>query len=104
MEENSIEILQTDCKGAIIKLQEELLNRKRLLTENNIEIEGQNLTHTTVKLKDCRSMLLTLGDELCEISRKLSLATRATEMESEFEKQMDLDFGLMNLSDEMYSA
>ena len=57
-----------------------------------------------MKLKECRSRLLTLGDELCEINRRLSLATRATEMETEFEKQMDLDFMLMNLSDKMYSS
>ena len=104
LDENSIATLQTECKGARIKLQEELLNGKRLLIESNIDFEGRDITQIKVSLKECRSRLITLGDELCEINRKLALATRATEMEIEFEKQMDLDFGLMNLSDAMYSS
>ena len=82
MEENSIETLQTDCKGARIKLQEELLYGKRLHIQSNIEFEERDITQVKVKLKECRSRLLTLGDELCEINRKLSLATRAIEMET----------------------
>ena len=37
MEENNIETLQTSCKGARIKLQEELLYGKRLLIESIID-------------------------------------------------------------------
>ena len=97
--------LQTECDRAREKLQREWLIGIRLLTENDNDFEGKEFKDLFIKtLREFMSKLEALCDELCELNRKLSLATQGTEKQNAFEKQMNLDFEMMDLSMQISSS
>ena len=97
--------LQKECDRAREKLQGEWLIGIKLLTENDNDFEGKEFKDLFIKtLRELMSKLEASCDELCDLNGKLSLATQGTEKQIVFEKQMNLDFEMMDLSMDISSS
>ena len=100
-----MDILQTECDAARINLHEEILVGQKLLLKYEIEFVGKGLKDTiTMEVIESMSKLEIACDELEEINRQLSLSTQGTDKQDDFEKQMYLDFDLMNLAMDLHFA